>query len=424
MTGQARRIRRHLGAAMRRLVVSGRIARARTKRAFGWPQGWDGSAPRPDLPALQSFQGITVVPGQSTIDNGFIAVGGPIWPDFERQTTVRFNRQGSPIDQCPSLPSQPATPIADPVIWGGFAFQHFGHFTAEVLGRVLLSIRQRPNDTVLFFGLPGIGIQHYPGYFWELLDWCGLPADRVRIVTEPLLCAQLQVMPEPEQLNFLPPLAGYLSLLDENTARNRLIPILSDRLYVARSRMLSLCGGCHAAESYLIDLLKQSGFAILYPETQSLRDQLAIYAGAKVIVFAEGSAIHGRQLLGWLDQQIVILNRRKANQMALHALTSRCHALTYCEATQLLLTPVCASSVNMSAIGLSIYDREAVLTSFARIGVDLAPLWDNAAYTAQLKSDFLSWFAMIRNRPEPIDMAATVAQIQLDLAGIGLTDIA
>lgn len=415
---------RNLRTTQRMFADRRRIFRAKAARLFGEPMGWLGYSPRTDLPQFLTFQNITVAPGQSTIDNGFIAVGGPIWPDFEDQTTVRFNRQGLPIDQRPTAPPHLALQFATPCLWGGFAFQHFGHFTAEVVGRVILSIRQRATDTVLFIALPGLREHHYPSYFWDLLDWCGLPVDRVKFVTTPLLCSELRVMPEPEQLNYLPPFAGYLSLLDENAARNRLVPVPNERLYVARSKMLGRGGGCHAGESYLVDLLQKAGVAILYPEQLGLRAQLALYAGAKVIVFAEGSAIHGRQLLGWYNQHIMILNRRKSNQMALHAMTARCAKLTYCEAAQVILTPVCAEVANMSAIGLSIYDRQAVIADFASIGVDLAPLWDNGAYHAWLRRDVQSWQNMIGARSEPIDMQATLDNARRELAAVGLTDIA
>lgn len=90
----------------------------------------------------------------------------------------------------------------------------------------------------------------------------------------------------------------HLDLLEEVERLNRLAPIQNDVVYVSRNGYLAMGKGGTAGEAALTDALSRAGVAVLDPARTTLGTQMALYAGAKLFVFAEGSAIHGRQLLG------------------------------------------------------------------------------------------------------------------------------
>ena len=93
---------------------------------------------------------------------------------------------------------------------------------------------------------------------------------------------------------------------------------------VSRAGIAQRGGGGHAGESYLIGLLRSKGVTVLDPGQADLSVQMAAYAGAVRLIFAEGSALHGRQLLGRVAQDIDVLRRRPGKVMAQAQLQPRC----------------------------------------------------------------------------------------------------
>ncbi len=146
---------------------------------------------------------------------------------------------------------------------------------------------------------------------------------------EPVRVRQLYVATQAEQLPNVGPCDAYLDLLDGNWKSKQLRPIGARVVYVSRSSLTTK--GCHAGQAYLCSVLQQLGVSVIWPEAMPLKEQLQRYAGAEKLVFAEGSAIHGRQLLGRLDQDILVLNRRPRSRIGWASLMPRCRRLTYAE---------------------------------------------------------------------------------------------
>ena len=53
-----------------------------------------------------------------------------------------------------------------------------------------------------------------------------------------------------------------------------------------------------AGEAYLEQVLERIGIGVIRPEKFSIAEQMATYRAAQTLMFAEGSALHGAQLLG------------------------------------------------------------------------------------------------------------------------------
>ena len=146
-----------------------------------------------------------------------------------------------------------------------------------------------------------------------------------------------------------------------------------------------------AGESYLTQLLMQLGVPVLDPMQVSLTAQLASYAGAKTLIFAEGSALHGRQLLGHVDQVMVVLNRRKAARLAQAALAARCTELRYVDASAQMVVIGSMAARKERALALSLYDLDVVFATFAGFGIDLQGAWDHAAYALAVRQEAEDW---------------------------------
>ena len=360
---------------------------------------------------LQMLRDVPVVP--VTRVHQHIATGGPIWPAFDRQTGLRHCRNGLPVDQEASL-AGPSQDVAAPCVWGGFIDLHFGHFMAEHLPRLPFAVRERPDDAFLFTVAPGGDPGALPDWVWAVLDWVGLDRAQVRFVTIPLHVATLRAGVQAETLPQVAPDAAYLDLLDTRAMAMRLRLQPADLVYVTRAGLPLSGGGGTAGEGYLTGLLAQSGLAVLDPATASLPAQMAVYAGARHLVFAEGSALHGRQLLGRVPQRITVLRRRRGRSMARAMLTPRVTRLDYLEVSGASLVPQWKNGTARPDPALSLYDLPALFAAFARWGVDLAASWDADAYRAAAQADIAAWIP--HHRPTP----ALIAQFHATLAGAGL----
>ncbi|NCT13555.1 MAG: glycosyltransferase family 61 protein [Rhodobacterales bacterium] len=335
------------------------------------------------------FHDIVVMPGGAIRRDGHRSIdAGPLWPDFDQQTWVRQCYAGRPVDQAPAPPDGPVAVLDRPAVWGAPLRPHFGHLVSELLTRLPWSLQGRPDDAYLFATAPG----QRPGpAFQTLAAWFGLASSQILHVTRPVRVATLRVWPQAEQLDHGAPEPAYLDLLDTIAARNGLVPAKAPLLYVTRDGLLARGKGGHAGEHHLVACLSRLGVPVLDPATAPLPDQLAHYAGAGRIVFAEGSALHGRQLLGWRAQQIVVLNRRRGARTAAAALQARCRSLTYVEtARDVILAPPHAGRQRPEC-ALSHYDLAALFAAFAALGVDLAPVWDMAAHDAAVAADMAAW---------------------------------
>jgi len=358
---------------------------------------------------LEVFSEVPVVP--VTTVHQHVAQGGPIWPDFAAQTWVRHCRGGVPQDQAPVWTGG-VDRLEGDAVWGGFLDSHFGHFVADHLPRLPAVLRERPRDVCLFTVDPGLTRETLPDWVAAVFDWIGLPMAQVRLVTAPLTVQRLWVGSQAEMLPQGGPVPGYLAIV-AGFARG-LVPQVAPLLYVGRAGMAGQGAGVHAGESYVMGRLVALGVACLDPTNAPLREQLAAYAGAGRIVFAEGSALHGRQLLGHLPQEIAVLRRRPGKCMAEAQMLPRCHALSYHDVGDGILMPYWKSGAKRPNPAMSLYDVRRLHRVFAGFGVDLAAGWDDGAYRAAAMADVAGWLAWHKPRDKHLpDYAAALTKAGL-----------
>jgi hypothetical protein len=374
-------------------------------------------------PCGKTFSDIIVMPGRPNAQFVTLVNGGPIWPDFEDQTWVRHMRRQAPVDVRPDDPAGPVAIAEGPFVWGGIIYQQFGHLCSENSTRILWSLNRWPDATFLFIGPDGDDASLLPEYYWTVFEWLGLRRNRVRIVTEPLRAGVLHVMPQAERLPGPPPPQDYLDLLDARVRQNGVKPIASDILYVSRVGLLAKGSGANAGEVYLQSLLSRAGVTIMDPATIPLHEQIARYIGAKVIVFAEGAAVHGRQLVGRVDQTIHVLNRRPINVLGQTSLKARTRNTHFVKATRSIAKFVTADGRNNLHHGLSFYDLPVLFNAFSGMGIDLSSQWDDADYRAARDADATLWLKSRDAGLSEILWNETLAEIGPVFEGEGITHL-
>ena len=158
-------------------------------------------------------------------------------------------------------------------------------------------------------------------------------------------------------------------------------------LYVSRAGMEARFAG----ESYLEEVLRAAGVRVLRPERLSLPEQLRSYRDAAQLVYAEGSALHALQLLGRVDADVAVLERRPGTRLAQDNLRPRVRTLHYEEVASGLVHGILPTGRPALPKGLSVADPERLHDAFARRDIDLRSAWDAAAWAAARDADVLRW---------------------------------
>lgn len=280
----------------------------------------DAAPPAGEAPALAEVPNALLQPcsgvrgdGGWQIDGGVYDGGGALVP-LAGHTGERTEEVAPPL-----LRRDDLVPTPGRWLFGGWLQPHFGHYLTYGLGRLWPLCRPAGGiEGVAFLALPTGRRQDdplaYSPAIRDILACLGLGTRLpVRVVAEPTRFEHLAV-PAPLLLGApgAPPGhdAAFLGLL----RAMRRSPLVHDGLalpgvYVSRRR-LRRKGGI-LFEKRLEENLAAEGYAILYPERLSVPGQLAVYAAARRLIFAEGSALH--LAVGCMEKgdRVAVIARRR-----------------------------------------------------------------------------------------------------------------
>jgi hypothetical protein len=220
------------------------------------------------------------------------------------------------------------------------------------------------------------------GLLNALFEWYGIPEDRRMIVIEPTEFEILYVVPQPEllddhvarQVSAVVPCQDYLDELQSHVLRNLGSLRRNRSVFVSRSKQAFR----FIAEDYLDKVFAKAGFEVFYPENASLSEQIETYAEAKALVFSEGSAMHGAQLLGELGD-VIVLARRPGSTLARANLSPRASRLRYIDCCRNVLAVYDTggrSHIIAEWAGRSVLDASRLLRSLKEEGIDLSEFWN------------------------------------------------
>lgn len=186
------------------------------------------------------------------------------------------------------------------VFFGGYLIGHFGHFLLESLARL-----RTAND----FDLPivwasGQKLFDYQRSAFEVL---GIDTKRFTILSKPTQFKRLYIQPAEYQVTtfFDPKHRDFLA---------KFVPSgeLGPKTYIARNKFPSAISNT-VNESDLVEELRKSGWAIVYPEELSIVEQLNVIANSECVAGIEGSAFHLAILCSEIKSRFIMLRRPDAN---------------------------------------------------------------------------------------------------------------
>ena len=213
-----------------------------------------------------------------------------------------------------------------------------------------------------------------------ICNWYGVNLDSVVLVNTPTKVKKLTVVPQQEMIMVRGPSERYLDLLDANAKRMlgtvQSIPLV----YVSRSQQ----EGGILGEAYLEKVFAKAGAVVIRPEELPLERQMEIYFGARKLVFSEGSAVHGLQLLGRLPSEIVILRRRIDRRFCFKALKPRAKALHYLDVGDDVLKFYFRLGLDREQLNDArktiVVDSDKFLADMDELDIPISQYWDEKEY--------------------------------------------
>lgn len=316
--------------------------------------------------------------------------GGPVLGDGPTDRLLRHCRGGRPVDSFPAGES-PVARLPGEYVYGGPFADHFGHVMAELVHRVLPSRTMFECRRLLFVGertgAPPSGFDTLPRVFQAPLDFFGVRHDDVTVLHDDRIVEMLHIAQQGSQLT-AGPLPQYLPLLSRHTLQHLALPPRAGRVFVSRSRLRP--GGMVLGEGYLESLLEQDGWHIFHPQLHGLEEQMRTYASAQVLLFTEGSAVHGTELFGQDLGHCLLLPRRNVDTWWMIA-TLRTRAARF----DLLPASTPLGTVLLHAItgqplgnfGVSRMDFPAVVAELRRMGHARLETANPTTYRAAAEKD-------------------------------------
>lgn len=325
---------------------------------------------------VDQFRDLLIVPYKYLVDSsrgGTHAQGGPVWPDWEI-CIHRHHKAGKPIDWYPEYDeTAPLHEMAEGW-WAGACCDHFGHQVVDFSSKLALySEILGPEEKIVVATKTGSGMDSYetlPGFARKIYEYFGFGADRIIVVSEPSRFRMIWSIPQQEQHGGWPATEEHLQALTRraDTAMRQKTPWQGGRFYVSRTRMAH--GGGLGGEKFLENRIAAHGYQVIYPEELPLLDQLELYHSASELVFQEGSALHGLQLLGRVNAKLTILVRRPGFKMLETNLQQRFKNLTYATVGERFLFGRKANGKPADANGLLLPDEEGLSRLAESLGID------------------------------------------------------
>jgi hypothetical protein len=254
---------------------------------------------RSDPPVVSVVDNAIFVPNgiESKMDQAKV-IGGIVGPDGQPIETAQLHRKGGKHfgGLLETVTVTTERELDEDVIYLGPLFDHYGRVLLESLARVWYLRNVDPSVKVVFNKTrtlqDDILVQATPGpWVFSLLSLFGIPLERILSLEEPTRLRRA-IVPEPlfEQLY-----SAHMDMVRpfrEVAARIAADVAPSDQpLYLSRRRLTSRERPV-VGEPELEDLLREQGFAIAYPETMTIEDQIRLINSHSDVFSSIGSAAH------------------------------------------------------------------------------------------------------------------------------------
>ncbi|WP_062207684.1 glycosyltransferase 61 family protein [Aureimonas sp. AU12] len=348
-----------------------------------------------DMAKVQAFQ-------HPIVDFPIGFRGGPVLLSPELQK-FRHHRHDEPFDHVRNVLSYPHH-LDGEYIYAGPIFGHFGHFMSEMIHRIVPARALKlPGKFLFVLGEDDeshMDIDRVSQRVPEVLEFLGIGRSNSVFVNRNTTVAKLHLVQQGAHLNSAPK-PGYTDVLraysgpklDALFGATRRPP----RLYVSRSR-LPRAGGI-LGESYLDKALIDQGFTIFHPEEHPFAVQMDHYRKADVVIFAEGSACHGTELLGsGMMKQTILIPRSFQARILRKPLEARSVAYVTADVSRYLgslqINP--NNGLPMLSRGVSVLKPRRVTKVMMEAGIPIRRSFSAWAYRACAIKDMRTYLAEMR----------------------------
>lgn len=232
-------------------------------------------------------------PGGTIVDGGILRSDGSLVQNGRhRGDRIMEVPPTVPVGQVPLEPGA--------YLFGGWMQPHFGHFMAFSIGRLWAAHDLHGQVAgVVFLQLhgnrPGASARSVGAAIQEVLMHLGIGGTLpFRVLTAPTRFERLAV-PEHLVISGGAPSAQntrFVGMLRRMQDCSRVKHgLVTPKLYVSRRLLPENLGGM-LFEDLLEENLMAEGYSVMYPELLSIAEQVAAYASARQVIFADGSAVH------------------------------------------------------------------------------------------------------------------------------------
>ena len=248
---------------------------------------------RSDPPAVSVVEVAIFIPNghRSTTDQPKFAAG-IISPDGQPIETAQMQRKGGKRigGLVEAVTATPECELDEDVIYLGMLFNHFGRVLLESLARVWY-LREADPSVKVVFNNANSAQAGYASWVPKLLSMFGIPSERILRLEVPTGLRRA-IVPEPLFEQFYSAHEDMARPFREVAERVAAGVAMSEQpLYLSRSRLTSRQRPI-VGETELEDLLREQGFAIAYPETMTIEDQVRLINSHSDIFSSLGSAAH------------------------------------------------------------------------------------------------------------------------------------
>jgi hypothetical protein len=190
---------------------------------------------------------------------------------------------------CAAYPvsSHEMTHIHETVVYGGLIFDHYGHVISEGLSRMWWFL-ENPDSGYKFAFISKWAPISETGKikFVDFYRMLGLREEDIILIKEPTRFDSIIV---PEQSSY--PHIGFTDkdVSVYNAIRDSVTPAGYEKVYLTRTKLVPK----HIInEEYFEEYYRSLGYEVIAPEQLSIRDQVAVMAGAKEIACVSGTLCH------------------------------------------------------------------------------------------------------------------------------------
>lgn len=214
--------------------------------------------------------------------------------------TRRESDETGQVDKGYNLSDKPKI-IEEKVVYCGVAHPHFGHFLTESLGRLWWFLENPDPNIKYAFIAPNDEIKYL-----DFLMMLGLKKEQITLIKEPT-CFSEVIIPEQSTIAYDGFKDKAMKIYD--AIRDSVEPKTFDKVYLTRTALpKNFSDGITVNEDYFEAFYRSQGYEIISPEKYSIREQVAIMAGAKEVACVYGTA--GHLILFSHDHvKITVLNR-------------------------------------------------------------------------------------------------------------------